>query len=301
MTGPKPENPLVSETADAVSRAHRFSHEAMDTIFEIVAVCDDGRYAGQAADTAFRELDMLEADLSRFVENSDISRINNLDANEPLVVGIATFECLQIAADMYDETNGVFDVTIGSGMENVKLDKEMYSVELLKGGVRIDLGGIGKGFAVDKMGETLVEWKIDDFLIHGGASSILARGAPKGAAGWAITLSNPENYEQVIARLCLSERAVSGSGLQRQARHIIDPRTGKPVTGRLTAWSCGPDATAADALSTAFMVMSANEIETFCKKHPDIQAIIAEKDDKGKTGITVMTFGDWQSGAGLKV
>lgn len=300
MTESNPENSLVSETADATDGTHRFSHEAMDTVFEIVVVYDDGQYAGQAMDAAFRELDILEAELSRFVENSDISRINGLAANEPLVIGIATFECLQIAAEMYDETNGVFDVSIGSGMEKVELDEEMYSVELLEDGMRIDLGGIGKGFAVDKMAESLVEWKVDNFLIHGGASSILAKGTHKGGAGWPLTLSNPENYDQIIANLNLTGRAVSGSGIQQQATHIIDPRTAKPVTGRLAAWSCGPDATVADALSTAFMVMSAEEIETFCKEHRDVQAIIVEKDSNSKTGIAITTFGDWRSGAGLK-
>ncbi|HEG43548.1 MAG TPA: FAD:protein FMN transferase [Phycisphaerales bacterium] len=300
MTGPKPENPLINETAGATGGTHRFSHEAMDTVFEIVIVCDDGQYAAQASDAAFRELDILEAELSRFIENSDISRINGLDANEPLVIGIATFECLQIAAEMYDETNGVFDVSIGSGMDKMKLDEEMYSVVLLESGVRIDLGGIGKGFAVDKIAESLIEWKIDNFLIHGGASSILAKGTHKGGAGWPLTLSNPENYDQIIAHLSLTGRAVSGSGIQQQAAHIIDPRTGKPVTGRLAAWSCGPDATAADALSTAFMVMSAEEIETFCKGHCDVQAIIVEKDSNSKTGIAITTFGDWRSGASLK-
>ena len=300
MTGPNSENPFVSETAGATGGIHRFSHEAMDTVFEIVVVNDDGQYAGQAMDAAFRELDILEAELSRFVENSDISRINGLSANEPLVIGIATFECLQIAAEMYDETNGVFDVSIGSGMEKVKLDEEMYSVELLKDGVRIDLGGIGKGFAVDKMAGSLVEWKIDNFLIHGGASSILAKGTHKGGGGWPLTLSNPENYDQTIAHLSLTGRAVSGSGIQQQAAHIIDPRMDRPVTGRLAAWSCAADATAADALSTAFMVMSAEEIETFCKGHCDVQAIIVEKDSNSKTGIAITTFGDWRSGAGLK-
>lgn len=301
MTGPKPENPLVNETADATGGIHRFSHEAMDTVFEIAIVCDDEQYSAQASDAAFRELDMLESELSRFIENSDISRINNLDANKPLVVGIETFECLQASADMYDKTNGLFDVSIGSGMDKVKLDEETYSLELLEGGVQIDLGGIGKGFAVDKMAESLIEWKIDNFLIHSGASSIFAGGTPNDGSAWPITLSNPENYDQVIAHLNLTGRAVSGSGIQQQPTHIIDPRTDEPVTGRLTAWSCGPDATVADALSTAFMVMSADEIEVFCKKNPYVGAIIAEKDNNSKTGIAITTFGDWQSGAGLKV
>jgi thiamine biosynthesis lipoprotein len=91
----------------------RFSHEAMATTFEIIIVHEDERYAQQAAAAAFDEVDRLEGELSRFIENSDISRINNLPANQPLRLGLDAFECLQLSRRIYAETNGAFDITIG--------------------------------------------------------------------------------------------------------------------------------------------------------------------------------------------
>jgi thiamine biosynthesis lipoprotein len=114
MTQPQPEIPLVKSSLDSVSGIRRFSHEAMATTFEVIILHEDARYAQQAARAAFDELERLEADLSRFIENSDISRINNLTANQPLLVGLDTFECLQLSTEMYDRTKGAFDVTVGS-------------------------------------------------------------------------------------------------------------------------------------------------------------------------------------------
>ena len=87
MTQPQPEIRLVRSNWDSISGIHRFSHEAMATTFEIFIQCEDAHYAQQAAHAAFRELDKLEQELSRFIENSDISRINNLSANQSLRIG----------------------------------------------------------------------------------------------------------------------------------------------------------------------------------------------------------------------
>ena len=92
---------------------NRFSHEAMATTFEIFIQHNDARYAGQAARAAFDEVDRLEGLLSRYIENSDICRINNLAAGESTPVNLDTFKCLEIAAKMHEQTEGVFDVTIG--------------------------------------------------------------------------------------------------------------------------------------------------------------------------------------------
>ena len=117
MTHPQPDISFIGSSWDSIPDAHRFSHNAMATVFEIIIIHKDAAYAQQAAWAAFDELDKLEQQLSRFVENSDISRINNLTANQPLVVGLAAFECLQLCASLYDQTNGAFDITIGSLMD----------------------------------------------------------------------------------------------------------------------------------------------------------------------------------------
>ncbi len=335
MTQPRDETCYLKSGQLSIPNMRRFSHEAMATTFEVIIVHEDGRYAQQAARAAFDELDRIEAELSRFIENSDICRINNLAANQPLIIGLAAFECLQLSANIYNETNGAFDVTIGpllnywltedktpgvlsenqlklarqhTGINLIKLDETEHTVLLLTSPVQIDLGGIGKGYAVDRMAELLREWSIDSALISGGYSSVLALDAPpqtksrKGCptAGWPVTLSNPNNRKQTLARLYLQRHAVGASGLQK-GRHIIDPRTVRPVQGKLAAWACAGDsldcawdrAATADALSTAFMVMSPNEIEQYCGRHPQVQALVILPEEKQPQREKILRFGRW--------
>jgi thiamine biosynthesis lipoprotein len=119
--------------------------------------------------------------------------------------------------------------------------------------VKLDLGGIGKGYALDRMAEVLDEWEIATALLHGGHSSVLALDAPPGLAGWPIEMG-----ERTLAA---RRRALSASGIRAQGEHIIDPRTGRPPNRRVAAWvsleldgSRSPGAVA-EALSTAFMIL----------------------------------------------
>ncbi len=331
MTQPQEEISFVKSNWDSIPGMQRFSHEAMATTFEVIILYQDARYAQQAAWAAFNELDRLEAELSRFIENSDISRINNLAAGQSLQVGLDAFECLQLSTRIYAETNGAFDITIGSllgcwlgedekartpskeqlnlarertGIHLFKLDEAEHTVQVLASaillrkseaaGVQIDLGGIGKGYAVDRMAELLHDWSIDTAVIHGGYSSVLALDAPSGTKGWPLTLSNPDNRKQTLAGLHLQGRALSGSGLQK-GRHIIDPRTAQPVKGKRTAWACALDAATADALSTAFMVMTPDEVKEYCSNHPDTLAMIVLEDRGEKTQKDrILHFGPWK-------
>jgi thiamine biosynthesis lipoprotein len=320
MTEPESEIYYVETNWDSITGIHRFSYEAMATTFGIFVAHEDARYARQAAWEAFDELHRIEQELSRFIENSDISRINNLAANKPLRVSLAAFECLLLSARMYAETNGAFDITVGSllscwlnedktarvpsekelalarqhtGTHLLKLDEAGHTVELLTSPVQIDLGGIGKGYAVDKMAELLRDWSIDTALIHAGYSSVLAFGCPSGTNGWPVTLSNPYNRKQTLARLCLCDRALSGSGLQK-GRHIIDPCTIQPVEDKLAAWASTTTAAATDALSTAFMVMSPDEVEQYCLSRSDALAmLILERQDKKTQKDNILHFGQW--------
>lgn len=299
----------------------RFSHEAMATTFEVFILHEDGHYAQQAAQAAFDRLDQLEQELSRFIENSDISRINNLAAGQSLRIGLDTFECLQLSRRIHIETNGAFDITVGfllscwlnpdktlrvpskeelnlarrrTGMGLLKLDESQYTVELLRDSIQIDLGGIGKGYAIDKMAELLRDWSIDVALIHGGYSTALGIGSPRGTKGWPVTLSNPRNLKQTLAGLFLQNRALSGSGLQK-GRHIIDPRRQEPVEGKSAAWACASDAATADALSTAFMVMSPNEVKQYCLRHRKVPAmLIVHEESKKKQKDKILHFGQWK-------
>ena len=318
----QPETRYLQSNCQSIPGMKRFSHEAMATTFEVIVVHEDARYARQAAAAAFDEVNRLEAELSRFIENSDISRINNLAANQPLQLGLAAFECLQLSYRIYAETNGAFDITIGSllscwrnedgtphtpskkelelarrntGTHLLKLDEVEHTVELLAAPVQIDLGGIGKGYAVDQMAKLLRDWSIDTALIHGGYSSALALDGPPGTKGWPLTLSDPGNRKRILAHPYLQGQALSGSGLQK-AQHIIDPRTARPVKGKRATWAFAPDAAAADALSTAFMVMAPDEIKKYCLCHPDVLAmVILEEGGKDTRKDNILRFGPWKN------
>ena len=299
----------------------RFSHEAMATIFEIIVIHEDEHYARQAATAAFEEVDRLEGELSRFIENSDISRINNLPANQPLLLGLDAFECLKVSVQMYTETNGAFDITIGTlfkcwrdedgnprtptgealdrarlhtGSNLIQLDEQEHTIRLAASPVLIDLGGIGKGYAVDRVAELLREWSIETALISGGYSSVLALEAPPGTNGWPLTLSDPADRTRILARPRLRAGALGGSGVQKGG-HIISPRTGRPIEGKRAAWSAAPDAATTDALSTAFMIMDTGEIRQYCSHHPDRRAMVMllEQDETTRKD-KVLCFGPWR-------
>jgi len=280
----------------------RFAHGAMATIFEVYCFCEDKTYAQQAADAAFDVVDRLEQELSRFIENSDISRINALDLGESTRVSPWTMECLLIARMVYRETGGAFDISIGSGFDNLELDSDNFLVTSETGGVQLDLGGIGKGYAVDRVAELLTDWEIQTALIHGGQSSVLAMNSPANSEGWSLSLSMPgKKNDATLVKISACRQAFSGSGIQK-TDHIIDPRTMVPVRFRPAAWVggslevfsefcrtagihnpentgwCWSPAAVAEGLSTAMMILTHQEIEDCCRKHPGLEVWLLDSD-----------------------
>jgi thiamine biosynthesis lipoprotein len=198
-------------------------------------------------------------------------------------------ECLVIAGDVFALTGGAFDASIGTGWASLDLDPDGLLVRATRDGVQIDLGGIGKGYAVDRMADVLEEWGLRRAFVHGGFSSVLALEPPAGRDGWTLTLSDPGGTSRVLARLSVRQTALGASGL-RKGDHILDPRTGAPASGRRAAWTgvsrpdVPPDppwpgmepgasaAAVADALATAFMLMEVEEVEALCDRSPGLEA-----------------------------
>ncbi|MFQ5631981.1 MAG: FAD:protein FMN transferase, partial [bacterium] len=182
------------------------------------------------------------------------------------------------------------------GLLNLELDETEHTVKLAHThAVAVDLGGFGKGYAIDKVAELLQDWDIENALIYGGRSSIFAISTAPDEKSWPVTISHPHNPQQVFAHCHLQNRALSGSGLQK-GKHIIDPRTGKPLLGHRAAWAQALDTATSDALSTAFMVMSCDEIAAFCGRHREISALLL-LDSAGDRpeGDRVLRFGKWNS------
>lgn len=274
---------------------HKYGHEAMATTFEIFLATEDEDYAASMAREAFQLLDRLEEQLSRFRPHSDVSIINQLEAGESVKLSIPAFDCLKLAFEISSETAGAFDVSLAPVMDRIRNEKgeivdlkqevldeafeekreglyllrvEDLSVYCQATGAGIDLGGIGKGFALDQMAEFLEEWDLPQALLHGGGSTVLALDPPEGEEGWKVGFGEESGREPVW----LKRAALSGSGKAVKGAHVLDPRTGQPALGHTRTWAQAPSAALSDALSTAFMVMSKEEVDAYCESHPGVLA-----------------------------
>ena len=169
-----------------------FSHEAMATTFQVFIAGRPPEYARQAAAAAFLELDRLENELSRYLESSDIARANRLDVGASLILGDDALQCLLGAAQISALTNRAFDPAYasprapGSDEPLFALDPATHTLTSLTERLHLDLGAVGKGYALDRMAAILAEWDIASACLQSGGSTALALAAPPDAAGWPI-------------------------------------------------------------------------------------------------------------------
>jgi thiamine biosynthesis lipoprotein len=260
-----------------------FRHEAMATYFEITVAGHPEAYAGQAAAAAFRELDRLEGELSRFVESSDIARANRLAFGQALPIGDDTLECLLLAAGVAESTRHAFDPAYGSerrpelpdSAPAFTLDPAAHVLTSQVSRLHLDLGAVGKGYALDRLAGVLAEWGVDSAFLNSGGSTALALDQ-RPESGWPVGLGEGDARREFLLR----GAALSGSGLAVKGSHLIDPRTGRPATRTLRAWAHAPDAAVADALSTAFFVMGDEEVAAFCAVHAGIGAALTRPDGR---------------------
>ena len=286
--------------SDTAPPHHRFTCHAMATTFDVIINHDDAdaTYAAQAAQAVFQEIARLEDELSRFRASSDIYRLGQLQAGQSILVGMAAWDCLALAKAMHQETNGAFDITIGPlmhlfitaegdprqvsqdvleqsrqiiGSQRFDLDEDSMRVTVHATGMIFDLGAMGKGYALDQAADLLQDWKVSNFVLNAGDSTVLAIGAPTGKDAWQLTLGGGEQ------KLPLSNRALSGSGFAVKGAHIMNPRLFQPVPLKpRRTYALAPTAALSDALSTAFMVMEQDEITALCARYEGVEALELE-------------------------
>lgn len=305
---------LAAAKRDAVLM--HFTRPAMACEFQIFLPYDE---SPNIADTAMAALDVvarLEDQLSVYKPLSEVTRLNECAHFGAIRVEKDLFDLLARAQELSSATDGAFDITSGPlvkvwgfyrregripseveladalacvGFAKVELNSEQRSVRFLREGVEINLGAIGKGFALDHCADYLSQNGVQDFILHGGQSSVLARGHRDGAeTGWNISLSHPERHEEVLLTLPLRNQAVGTSGTAKQHffhrgkryGHLLDPRTGQPVDHLLSATCIAPDAATADALATAFFVLGEEGTRAYCKRHPEMSAVLIAPDSR---------------------
>jgi thiamine biosynthesis lipoprotein len=175
-----------------------------------------------------------------------------------------------------------------TGSHHVILDPERLTVAFDRPGIIINLGSIGKGYAIDRAGDLIrAHWWPTSALVHGGRSSLYALGSPPGRFGgrWEIALRNPFEPETPLGMLRLRNRGMGTSGAAfqhfeangRVYGHILDPRIGEPALGPASVTVLAPTAAEADALSTAFYLLGAEAAATYIAEHPAIGAIFVEE------------------------
>lgn len=275
----------------------------------------------QATDQAVECLDLieeLEALFSVYKPRSDLSILNRFGAERPIPASFDTLQLVQLAKAVHGWTGGAFDITAGSlsevwgfarrkgnmptaeeigqalehvGSERIQVDESESCIALREVGMTVNPGGIGKGYALDRAAGRLWDAGVGDFMMHGGLSSIVARGHRQQLqlpGGWQVSLKHPMRWEQHLGTICLRDCALgtSGSGKQffhfkgQRYSHIIDPRSGWPAQGMMSATVLCKSAAVADSLATALFVMGKEAAREFCEEHQQISAILVYQDSK---------------------
>lgn len=263
----------------------------------------------RASAIVFDEFKKLEAIFNLFDRGSELSRLND---TQKAVVSEPLFDIIQQAQGFYRLTDGAFDITVGpasvlwkkaiaskilpgpdavaqalslAGSDFIYLDAKTREVALLKSGMRIDLGGIAKGFALDRAVRKLKDAQIDSALINAGGN-IYCLGTNH-RAPWRVGVQDPFREGKVLDELVLADRAVATAGDYQQYveingrrySHIVDPKTGYPAqSGIVSATIIADDATASDALSTACVVLGLEKSRKLLSRFPEMKAILVAND-----------------------
>jgi thiamine biosynthesis lipoprotein len=286
----------------------------------------------------FSALDLvesLESQMTVYRDGGEMMQINREATAAPVRVEPRLFGIFQMAERLHRETGGALDITSGPlsetwgfsrregrlptdadiavalervGMRHVALDGMNRTIAFRRPGVGMNLNSIGKGYALDRMAELLTTQLVDDYLLHGGKSSVLARGIQPGSAGdgWIIGLRHPLRPNDRLAEFVLRDQALStsGSGTQffirrgKRYGHILDPRTGLPAEGLFSATVIAPTAAEADALSTAFYVMGPQAVAEYCATHSGIGALLVapgERDGDVRLFASGLDSSQWRT------
>ncbi len=302
----------VACTTDTIIHARLVTaaHTTMGSRLEIQVSGQDDAAAKRAMAAAFAEVDRLDLLMSVWKSGSDIIRLNDAAGQQPVQVSREVFEILQLAVEAGDRTGGKFDVTFGalSGLwrfdaqnedtripdgrtidqrlplvdyRQVELDRQQGTAYLKKAGMSAHLGGIGKGYAVDRVSQMLRRAGFRDFLVQFGGD-LFVSGLKEGVP-WNLGIRDPRGPEdRIFASVALTDATFSTSGDYeryfmangRRYHHIIDPDLGQPARGARSVTIVARDATTADTLSTGVFVMGPDAGMALVERHPDVEAVI---------------------------
>lgn|ERR1041385_6126986 len=299
------------------------ARHAMATRFELVLHGDIEREPAlrAAGEEALDEIDHLEAQLSLYLPTSEIAQVNARAARVPVRVSPRVFALLEQARQLSRETAGAFDITIAPlvrcwgfmngigrmpaaheieaarasvGMHLVELNPSDSTVRFVREGVMLDLGAIGKGFAIEQAIRLLREAGVASALLHGGTSTVYALGHPPEAEAWNVAIHDPDPYcNQPLQKVSLRDEALSvsavwGRSFQSEGKtlgHVLDPRTGHPASNAILSAVILESATETDALSTALLVGGAESQAAIARLRPAARTLLVQETKGERTTL----------------
>jgi len=287
----------------------------MGTFGRVVVIARSERAANACIEAAFDVQNRIESLMSYHRADSELNQVNRYAAQRPMMVNPMTFEVLRRAVHFSELSDGAFDVTVGPlvdlwqaakdanvpptrealaearrkvGYDKLILDDKTATVRFAQEGMRIDLGGIAKGYAVDKAVEAMrSKGALGGMVDLGGNIRCFGR-APRGQQKWRIGIQDPNvapddmDSSKYLLVLELGDASVATSGDYRRSfvvqgqkeNHILDTHTGKGTSKLVSDTIIAPDATTADALSTAVNVLGAEAGLALIERLPSVEAII---------------------------
>ena len=310
--------PAVDAPATLVER----SHVTMGSPLRLTAWTADERAAVNAFDAVFVEVDRLDRLMTVWRDDSDVARLNAAAGRQPVPVSAETFEVLQTATDLARLTGGNFDVTFAAldvwkfdhdidgrvpskaeitarlplvDHTALELDARARTAFLKRPGMRVNLGGIGKGYAVDRAATLLRSHRLEHFMIQFGGDLYAA--GRRGDRPWRVGLQDPRGAaDQSFATIELRDETFSTSGDYersfvrdgRRYHHIIDPHTGEPARGARSVTIVARRAVLADAVAKAVFVAGAEAGMRLIEELPDVEGVMvdARNEVRVSSGLT---------------
>jgi thiamine biosynthesis lipoprotein len=302
----------------------RQSRLLMGTIVEITVVSDDEEKAHRDIGDAFQEIARIESLLGA-EHGGEITRLNRMGFPGGFQVSEEVFGVISRAAELGREMEGSFDVTLGplmsvwsfgegsrvpsramveaarvtAGWDGVVMDEGSRRVAFTRSGASLDLGGIGKGYAVDRAASLLKDRGVEAGIVNAGGD-LSMWGRKPGGSLWRVGIQHPRRPDALLGRLLLTDRAVVTSGDYernftaggRLYHHILDPNTGYPAEGTRSVTVAAATAEAADAYATGIFVMGPDKGRRFLEGHPEVDGIII--DGEGRLFVSSRLKGVFQ-------
>jgi FAD:protein FMN transferase len=297
---------LLSFTNSAVAgNCMRDGRYSMGTVLEVTLCGTDTQHGRRTSEALFQTAAHLDTLLTTYSPDSPISHLNAQAGQHSISVPSEVSDILSLSLRYWQLTEGTFDITVGplmalwrqanqapspialkTTLQRIGSEKIMLFPEgtaaLAHKDMALDLGGIGKGFALDRMVTVLKERQVGHALLDFGQSSQWALGTPPNAEGWRLLVRQPNG--QVAGVITLRNQALSVSGSLGQSftvdgqryGHVIDPRTGRPVQRDFLAYIVAPSAAQAEALSKAFLILGESEGTALLERLPGVEGLLLE-------------------------